>query len=112
MSDHSNKSQATAEQRGQMRMGASPVPAPVEQAGPVELQAPQYLPGTLPIYILHSDPAAARAAAEAAAKATPPPPPQPAIANVDDPSQPPHTPTRAPGLFAPVAPDAPTERRK
>lgn len=97
--------QATPEQARQMQMGASPVPAASSAAPAIELQKPEYFSDILPIYILKTDPKAAAAAAEMAAKAAPPAAPVVAVANVDDPTSPPHRPTEDPpaqGLYVGV----------
>ena len=102
----SDKNQATLEQARQMQMGASPVPPARGDAPAIALQQPEYPPDILPIYILKTDPKAAAAAAEAAAHAAKPAMPQVAVANVDDPTSPPHVPTEdppaAPGLYVGV----------
>lgn len=67
------------------QMAPSPVPPP-GAAPEIELQAPAYLPGTLPIYPAKMDPAFWAPGGEASAL-PPPPKPDPALrvrANVDE----------------------------
>lgn len=100
-----DRNQATPEQARQMRMNASPVPPPAGGiAAPIELQAPVYFPDILPINVLKVDAKVAAAAAEAASHAKPEMP-KVSVANVDDPTSPPHVPTEdppAPSLYVGV----------
>ena len=86
------------------------------QMHPAPLEAPVFLPGTLPIYLLKAEPVAAQKMAEIAAAASPPAAQVMQIANVDDPSSPPlrNNATSSAGAFMPVSdvvlPPAPTQR--
>jgi hypothetical protein len=86
------------------QMAAAPYGTEQAQMHPAPLEAPVFLPGTLPIYLLKADPVAAPAAQVMQ------------IANVDDPSSPPlrNNATSSAGAFMPVSdvvlPPAPTQR--